>query len=366
MLSLEQLHAIMPALPAAKGQAFLPFFQAAIAEFAIETPARSAAFLAQVAHESGQFRFMEEIWGPTPAQQRYEPPSSLATTLGNTEAGDGRRFKGRGPIQITGPRELPPVRRSARDRSRGGPCACRTAGHGLQGLRALLGEERTERAGGSGHGRGISTDHATDQRRIERSGRSRALLRRCAKSPRSSGGRCRARRREVRHVRSDGALRTRRRGHSVGVKRARSHVRPLAEDGQAREMATRPRRSRFWFLVFGKTAARAPTPERTRGGSVKESVVLTAQRGSREGDVRMTATPGEDVVVIHIAGGPSLWLHPEHARELLLAQHDPGARRERRRRRLPPVTSRFRHASNGGSRMPLPPVASLAGFSVTC
>ena len=71
-------------------------------EFAIEAPARMAAFLAQLAHESGQFRFMEEIWGPTPAQRRYEPASTLATTLGNSEAGDGRRFKGRGPIQITG------------------------------------------------------------------------------------------------------------------------------------------------------------------------------------------------------------------------------------------------------------------------
>ena len=102
MLTTEQLHAIMPQLPAAKGAALFPFLTAAVAEFAIEAPARTAAFLAQLAHESGQFRFMEEIWGPTAAQKRYEPPSTLADKLGNTEPGDGRRFKGRGPIQITG------------------------------------------------------------------------------------------------------------------------------------------------------------------------------------------------------------------------------------------------------------------------
>lgn len=102
MVSAEQLQSIMPALPAKRREAFAPFLQAAMTEFAIESPSRAAAFLAQLAHESGQFRFMEEIWGPTPAQRRYEPVSTLAANLGNTDSGDGKRFKGRGPIQITG------------------------------------------------------------------------------------------------------------------------------------------------------------------------------------------------------------------------------------------------------------------------
>src|SRR5688572_5876106 len=102
MLTAAQLKSIMPRLSDTRNGELLPFLTAAMTEFAINTPARTAAFLAQLAHESGQFRYMEEIWGPTDAQRRYEPVTKLSEALGNTEAGDGKRFKGRGPIQLTG------------------------------------------------------------------------------------------------------------------------------------------------------------------------------------------------------------------------------------------------------------------------
>ena len=102
MITDAQLKQVMPSLPQAKRQLCLPPLNAAMTANAIDVPLRVAAFVAQLAHESGEFRWMEEIWGPTPAQKRYEPPGDLAAKLGNTQAGDGKRFKGRGAVQITG------------------------------------------------------------------------------------------------------------------------------------------------------------------------------------------------------------------------------------------------------------------------
>jgi putative chitinase len=74
--------------------ALAPYMQIAMSEADIDTPARRAAFLAQIAHESGGFKYKEEIASGRDYEGRKD--------LGNIKPGDGKRYKGRGYIQLTG------------------------------------------------------------------------------------------------------------------------------------------------------------------------------------------------------------------------------------------------------------------------
>ncbi len=68
--------------------------------FGFDQPHRLAEYLPQLMHESADFRFDHEIWGPTPAQERYD----TRTDLGNTPErdGDGKLYAGHTAMQITG------------------------------------------------------------------------------------------------------------------------------------------------------------------------------------------------------------------------------------------------------------------------
>lgn len=59
---------------------------------------RACLFNAMTYHETGGLKWNKEIWGPTPSQKRYEGRKDL----GNTQKGDGSKFRGYGLGQLTG------------------------------------------------------------------------------------------------------------------------------------------------------------------------------------------------------------------------------------------------------------------------
>lgn len=90
----DQLAKVFTRASKARVDMFTGPINATLSEFHIDTLPRIQMFLAQIGHESGELLFVEEIASGKAYEGRKD--------LGNTQPGDGVRYKGRGLIQLTG------------------------------------------------------------------------------------------------------------------------------------------------------------------------------------------------------------------------------------------------------------------------
>jgi putative chitinase len=93
MVTAEQLQLVMT-FAKSRIPNFLDPINQTMDEFGIDTPQEQAMFIAQIAHESGELRYVKELASGILYENRKD--------LGNVHPGDGVKYKGRGLIQVTG------------------------------------------------------------------------------------------------------------------------------------------------------------------------------------------------------------------------------------------------------------------------
>lgn len=94
LLTKDQLSTIAPTLKEPKLSLYTKAINETLECYDISTPSQIAMFIAQIMHESGSCVYTKELASGKAYEDRKD--------LGNTQPGDGVRFKGRGLIQITG------------------------------------------------------------------------------------------------------------------------------------------------------------------------------------------------------------------------------------------------------------------------
>lgn len=97
-INIELLKTITQRSESPNMRSYLAGIMARGAYLRLDIPAVFAQYNGQWMHESGELQWDREIWGPTAAQKGYEGRKDL----GNTQPGDGSKFRGYTPAQITG------------------------------------------------------------------------------------------------------------------------------------------------------------------------------------------------------------------------------------------------------------------------